>query len=355
MQLKPIDQQVVVLMGASSGIGRLTARRLAQRGARVVVAARNAAGLNSLVEEISADGGEALAVPADTTSFAQVQAVADQAVARFGHLDTWVHLAAVSIYGRFDEMTPEEWQQVIDVNLNGQAYGAMAALPHLKREGRGALIHISSVLGKRAVPLQSVYCASKHGMIGMLDALRVELMQSGTPISVTTILPASINTTFFSKARTRLGVEPAPYPPIYPPEMVANAILYAAAHPVREMFVGDAARILTASQSIAPSVLDNWFQLTGAKWQQTNIPKSVDAPDSVFNPVQGHNQVEGEFSNKVLPFSLYPWVEMQQDLLTNMGRLMLAGTASLLAGFLKQAAEQPRRESRNNTIPITDF
>jgi len=142
MKLKPINEQVVVVFGASSGIGRQTALRFAQRGARVVVAARGAAGLQSLVDEITRDGGEATAITADVTDFAQVKAVADGTVARYGRLDTWVHAAAVAIYALFDSTTPEEFKQVIDVNLTGQAYGAMAALPHLKREGRGALIHI---------------------------------------------------------------------------------------------------------------------------------------------------------------------------------------------------------------------
>lgn len=350
MQLKPLDQQVVVLFGASSGIGRLAARRFALRGARVVVAARSEAGLHSLVEEITSAGGEALAIPADTTHFDQVQAVADGAVAHFGHLDTWVHLAAVGMYARFDEMTPEEWKQVIDINLNGQAYGAMAALPHLKREGRGALIHISSVLGERAVPLQSVYSASKHGMIGMLDALRVELMQAGIPISVTTVRPASINTPFFSKARTRLGVQPAPYPPVYQPDLVADAILFAATHPVRDIFVGDAAKILTVSNHIAPGMVDGWLRVTGEKWQRTSTPKSVEDLNSVFEPVQSYDRVEGDFGAQALPLSLYPWIEIQQVVMREIGRQVLIGAIGLLAEVLRprrqmtDAREQPRRE-----------
>lgn len=358
MQLKSIDQQVVVLFGASSGIGRLTARRFARRGARVVVAARNETGLRSLVEEITAEGGEAQAIPADTTDFEQVKAVADQAVERFGRLDTWVHLAAVAIYSRFDQMTPEEWKQVIDINLNGQAYGAMAALPHLKREGRGALIHISSVLGERGVPLQSAYCASKHGIIGMLDSLRVELMQQRIPISVTAVLPASINTPFFTKARTRLGVQPAPYPPVYPPDLVADAILYAAAHPVRDMFVGDASRVLAVSDHLAPGLVDGWLQLTGTNWQMTNTPKSVEAPDSVFAPLQGYDRVEGDFSAQVFPFSLYPWLEMQQGFL-EAGRQVLSGASGMLAALLRSmepapaARMQSRRELSEPVPPDT--
>ena len=175
MQLKPVGEQVVVLMGASSGIGRETALRFARKGAKVVVSARGADGLDSLVEEIRREDGEAIAVPADTSEFEQVKAVAERAVEEYGRLDTWVHLAAVGLFATFEETTPVEFARVIDVNLMGQVYGAMAALPHIKREGGGGLIHISSMGAKRSIPLQSAYCASKHGIDGFLESLRVEL------------------------------------------------------------------------------------------------------------------------------------------------------------------------------------
>jgi NAD(P)-dependent dehydrogenase (short-subunit alcohol dehydrogenase family) len=164
MRFKPIDQQVVALMGASSGIGRETAIRFAKRGAKVVVSARNEGALRSLVDEIQRDGGEALAVPADVSEFEQVKAVADRAAEEYGTLDTWVHLSGVGLYAAFDRTEPEEFKRVINVNLMGQVYGAMVALPHLKREGRGALIHISSVEAKRSAPFHGAYAASKHGI-----------------------------------------------------------------------------------------------------------------------------------------------------------------------------------------------
>src|SRR5215207_7149183 len=217
MQLKPVEEQVVVVMGASSGIGRDTALRFANRGAKVVLSARGEKGLNSLVEEIRHDGGQAVAVPTDVAEFARVKEVADRAVEKYGRLDTWVHLAAVGLYATFEQTTPEEFQQVVDVNLMGQVYGAMAALPHIKREGRGALIHISSVEAKRSFPYHSAYGASKHGIDGFLEAL---------PISVTQVMPGTINTPFFDKGRSKLGVKPVGVPPIYEPQTVANVILY---------------------------------------------------------------------------------------------------------------------------------
>src|SRR5215210_3386788 len=223
-QLKPVGEQVVVLMGASSGIGRESALRFARKGAKVVVSARGEEGLGSLVQEIRGEGGEATYVVADTSDFGQVKAVADRAVEEYGTLDTWVHLAAVGLFAAFEETTPEEFARVIDVNLMGQVYGAMAALQHIKRGGGGALIHVSSMGAKRSIPLQSAYCASKHGIDGFLEALRVELMREGAPVSVTQVMPATINTPFFDKARTKLGVKPVAPPPIYQPGVVADAV-----------------------------------------------------------------------------------------------------------------------------------
>lgn len=344
MQLKSIAEQTVVLVGASTGIGRLTARRFARRGAKVVVAARSEPDLQSLAEEIRLEGGQVLAFPADAADPRQMQELAERAVAEFGQLDTWVHLAGVAIYGRFDELTPEEWKQVIDINLNGQAYGAMAALPHLKRSGRGALIHIASVLGERAVPLQSAYCASKHGIVGMLDSLRVELMQSNTPISVTSIRPASINSTFFARARTKMGVKPAPYPPAYDPGLVADAILYAAAHPTRDMFIGDVARALPLIHNLSPQLVDQVLNLTGVSLQQSSQPKAVDDPNSVFGPIPGSGHARGEYGQRVVPALLYPWLEMQPQAAVQFGANVLANVADFVAAVLRG----PQRRGETN-------
>jgi len=165
MQLKPVDQQVVVIVGASSGIGRETALRFAERGAKVVVTARGEPGLFSLVDAIRSAGGEAFAVPADVTEFEQIKAVADRAVEAYGRIDTWVHLASVGMWATFEQTTPEEFRRIVDVNLTGQAYGAMVALPHMRRAGQGALIHISSVEAVLPLPLQSAYSAAKHGVL----------------------------------------------------------------------------------------------------------------------------------------------------------------------------------------------
>jgi NAD(P)-dependent dehydrogenase (short-subunit alcohol dehydrogenase family) len=257
MKLKPVGEQVAAVVGASSGIGRETALRFAKRDAKVVLAARSEAGLRSLEEEIRGLGGQATSVVADVSEFEQVETVARVAVEEYGRLDTWVHLAAVGLFASFDRTRPEEFRRVVDVDLMGQVYGAMAALPHIKGEGRGALVHVSSVVGKRSVPLQSAYCASKHGVDGFLESLRVELMHEGWKnIGVTNVMPAAINTPFFTKARTKLGVKPKGFPPVYQPGVVADAILHSAEEAPREMVAGGAGKGMLLGQRLSPRLMD---------------------------------------------------------------------------------------------------
>jgi NAD(P)-dependent dehydrogenase (short-subunit alcohol dehydrogenase family) len=301
LKLKPINQQVVAVVGASSGIGRITALQFAQRGAKVVVSARSQSGLNSLLDEIAQAGGEAIAIPADVAVFEQVKAIADKTVERFGRLDTWVHSAATAVIAPFERTTPEEFKRVIDVNLLGQVYGAMVALPYLKQEGRGALIHVTSVEARRSLPLQSSYSASKHGVEGFLDSLRVELQHEGIPVSVTNILPATINTPFYNKVRTKLGVKPTGIPPYYQPDLVADAILYAAEHPVRETIVGDAGVALDLLQKVAPQVVDTLLQALAVDGQYTSEPKPVDAPDNLEQAIEGYDHVEGDYGHLTIP------------------------------------------------------
>jgi NAD(P)-dependent dehydrogenase (short-subunit alcohol dehydrogenase family) len=331
MRLKAVEEQVVVLMGASSGIGRETALRFAKRGAKVVVSARSEEGLASLVEEILAEGGEAIAVPAETAQFEQVKAVADRAVQQYGRLDTWVHLAAVGLFATFEQTTPEEFQRVIDVNLMGQVYGAMAALPHLKRQGRGALIHISSVEAKRSFPFHSAYGASKHGIDGFLEALRVELKHEGWPISVTQVMPGTINTPFFDKGHTKLGIKPVGIPPIYEPDTVANIILYAVENPARDLVSGGAAQALIINQRLSPRMLDAILTTrAGFSPQMTDEPRSGDDPDNLYAPKRGHNTAKNGF--RAFSRSLYNWLEMHPVV----RRGAAAGTALGLLGALRR-------------------
>ncbi|BDA73523.1 short-chain dehydrogenase/reductase SDR [Rivularia sp. IAM M-261] len=300
MLLKPINQQVVAIMGASSGIGRLTAFMFAQKGAKVMVSARSEAGLKSLVSEIHLFGGEVDYVVADVSNIEQVKGFIEKTVARYGRLDTWVNAAATGVMGRFEDVTVEEFQRVIDVTLMGQVNGVTAALPYLKQQG-GAIICVSSMEGRRSLPLQSAYSTAKHGLEGFLEALRVELMHEKVPVSVTSILPSVINTPYYNKIRTKLGVKPTGIPPYYQPNVVAEAIIYAAENPTRDFIAGDVGRVLDVLQRLSPGLIDTILATIGFVGQRTTEPKSEAAPDNLYEPIEGYDKIEGDFGQLTIP------------------------------------------------------
>jgi NAD(P)-dependent dehydrogenase (short-subunit alcohol dehydrogenase family) len=324
---------VVAVVGASSGIGRETALKFAKQGAKVVVSARSESGLASLVDEIRGYGGEATYIVADVSNFEQVKAIADKTVEVYGRLDTWVHASATAVFATFDQTTPEEFKRVIDVSLMGQVYGAMAALPHLKREGRGALIHVSSMEGRRSLPYQSSYSAAKHGVEGFLESLRVELQHEGIPVSVTSIKPAVINTPFYNNGRTKLGVKPTGIPPYYQPSVVADAILYVAEHPTRDFIVGDVGRVLDVLQRLSPSLVDSILLLVGFPLQRTSEQKSEDAPDNLYEPIPENDRIEGDFSHLTIP-TVTDWIEMNPSVKWGALAVAALGVAAVFGGLL---------------------
>jgi NAD(P)-dependent dehydrogenase (short-subunit alcohol dehydrogenase family) len=280
--LKPINEQVVVITGASSGIGLVTAKRAAARGARVVLAARNEADLRAATDAIRRAGGRAIFVVADVADAAQVENIAAAAVREFGRIDTWVNNAAVSMYGRIMDVSIEDMRRQFDINYWGQVYGSRVAVPHLLGNG-GALINVASALADRAIPLQGNYCAAKHALKAFTDTLRMELEAAGAPVSVTLLKPASIDTPFFDKARTYLDVEPQPVPPVYAPEIVADAILTCAQRPIRDVIVGGTGKLLTAAD-LLPRLADKYMERTMFDAQQTGDPVGS-RPDNLYEPV----------------------------------------------------------------------
>ena len=294
--MKPLFDQVIVVFGASTGIGRITALEACRRGARVLAADHNGDGLTSLAAEAGA--GDRLAIRfADTGNADQVQAVADGAVAQFGGIDTWAHVAGVAEHARFEDMPLENFRRVIDVDLLGPVYAAKAALPHLRRDGGGAFIVVSSMIARRSFPLVSSYSAAKHGVNGFLESLRVELQHDKVPVSVTEIQPATIDTPFFEHARTRLGVRPSGPPPVYPPERVAAAILRAAEHPGREVVVGGAGKAQLLMQRISPRAMDAFTRLAAFRLQKSDDPKGPHDADALDRPVEGDDRRRGVVSN----------------------------------------------------------
>jgi NAD(P)-dependent dehydrogenase (short-subunit alcohol dehydrogenase family) len=283
LKLKPIDEQVVVITGASSGIGLVTAKTAARKGARLVLAARNHRDLASAVEAIRDEGGRAIYQVADVADAAQVEEIATAAVREFGRIDTWVNNAAVSMYGRLTEVSLEDMRRQFDVNYWGQVHGSRTAVPHLRKHG-GALINVASALADRAIPLQGNYCAAKHALKAFTDALRMELEEEGARISVTLVKPASIDTPFFDKARTYLGVEPQPVPPVYAPEVVADVILECAQRPVRDVITGGMGKVLSLA-NLAPRLADRYMERTAFTSQKTDQPLAAGRRDNLYAPV----------------------------------------------------------------------
>jgi NAD(P)-dependent dehydrogenase (short-subunit alcohol dehydrogenase family) len=329
VKLKPISEQVMVILGASSGIGRETALQAAKRGATVLVAARNEAALASLVEEIVGLGGKAAYTVCDVTDFEQVQNVARDAVARFSRIDTWVNVAAVSVYSKFEDTTPDEFRRVMEVNFMGQVHGALGALPHLKSEG-GALIVISSVESIVSLPLHSAYSASKHAMEGAIDALRRELLSENAPVSVTSIKPATINTPFFANSRSKLDVMPKGPPPFYEPSVVADCVLYAAEHPVRDLFAGGAGKAMAMNQFMAPGLMDAIMAKFGIPASRTKVPTPGGQEGNLYAPNVAEDRASGDFSAQSRRLSLYTWFELHPAARLVVVGGALAGAAALM-------------------------
>ncbi|MEV4198841.1 SDR family oxidoreductase [Micromonospora globbae] len=260
---RSLDDATVVITGASSGIGAATAYALARRGTAVVLAARSESTLSRVAQRCQELGGQALVVPTDVTDAAAVQRLADRAAAEFGHVDAWVNNAAVGAVGLFDEIPVAEFRRVLEVNLLGAVHGIRAALPHLAAAGGGVVVNNASVLAEVAMPYQSPYNATKHGLRGLADTVRQELRVTGrSNISICTILPATIDTPFFRHAANHTGREVLPPPPVYPPETVAATIVRMLRRPRREAYAGGAARLLGLQWRLAPALTERalgWY------------------------------------------------------------------------------------------------
>ena len=326
--LKPVREQVLVITGASSGIGLVTARTAARRGACVVLAARNERDLTRAVDEIRAEGGRAIYVVADVADPRQVESIAEAALREFGRIDSWVNNAAVSMYGRIMDLSLEDMRRQFDVNYWGQVHGARSAVPHLKKQG-GALINVASALADRAIPLQGNYCAAKHAIKAFTDSLRMELEAESAPISVTLVKPGSIDTPFFEKARTLFDVEPQPVPPVFAPEVVADAILHCAEHPVRDIVVSGMAKVISLA-SLAPRLADRYMERTTFDSQLTDIPVAADRQDNLYEPVAHDGGERGRtWKGRTKNTSLYTAAALHPEITAAVAAV---GVGLLLAG-----------------------
>lgn len=292
VQLKPIAGQVIVVTGASSGFGLAVARMAARRGARVVLAARSGDVLDRIAADITAAGGEALAVVTDVAERGDLDRLAEAAIARFGRIDTWVNNAGVGIWGVLEEVSEADMRRLFDINFWGVVNGSLVAIPHLEAAGGGALINIGSILSDRAAPVQGIYSASKHAVKGFTDALRTELGHRGAKISVTLIKPWSAATPLASHVRNYTGRKPVLPPPVIAPERVAAAILHAAQHPVREAFVGRAGPLMAGAANVSPGLLDRISE--SVLFEAQLGPETGPSPDNLWHGnAQGRVRLDG--------------------------------------------------------------
>jgi short-subunit dehydrogenase len=284
VQLRKIEEQVMVITGATSGIGLTTARMAAEQGAKLVLTARNADALDQLASELRRKGTQVATVVADVGVPADVERIGHAAMERYGRIDTWVNNAGISIFGRNEDVPLEDMQRLFQTNYWGVVHGSLEAVKHMKGRGGGAIINLGSELSERAVPLQGLYSASKHAVKAFTDSLRMELEKDKAPISLTLVKPAGIDTMFAVHAKNYMEKEPALPPPIYAPEIVAKSILYAAQHPKRDVFVGGAAKAISSTGFAMPRMMDRFMQASMFKQQQSDLPSSPNRRDALYEP-----------------------------------------------------------------------
>ena len=330
VKLKPIEDQVVVITGASSGIGLATAKLAASKGARVVLAARDADGLASVRVEIEGSGGRAVTAVADVSNLDHVRSIARHAIDAFGTIDTWVNNAGLSIYGPIEEVPVEDARRLFDVNYWGVVHGSLTALEHIKNAG-GALINVGSVVSDRAVPLQGHYSASKHAVKGFTDALRMEVEKEGAPVSITLVKPAAIDTPFPEHARNYMEAEPKHPPPVYDPSLVAEAIVFCAEHARRDIIVGGGGK-MTAAMDNVPRVADRYMRATMFDQQKSKKASSAERGDSLYEP-QGGGHERGNYPGTVHKRSLYTASAMNRV-------ATMLGAAAVSAGVVLAARKR---------------
>lgn len=302
-KLKKLSDQVMVITGASSGIGLVTARMAAKRGTRLILNARNEAALRRVCDEICQSGGEAYPVAGDVGRLDDVQKLAQEAIRRFGGFDTWVNNAGVSIYGPVLDQSLADQRRLFETNYWGVVHGSRVACAHLRARG-GALINVGSVLSDIAIPIQGTYCASKHAVKGFTDALRLELEAEGALVTVTLIKPSAIDTPYVQHAKNLLPSEPMNPAPVYAPETVAEAILHCAEHPERDLYVGGAGKMLAEAGHHVPRLMDKLMQSMMINQQQSERPKPANRPDSLHAP-SADGEERGQYPGHVAESSVY--------------------------------------------------
>jgi NADP-dependent 3-hydroxy acid dehydrogenase YdfG len=306
--------EVVMVTGASAGIGRATARAFAKRGAHIGLLARDAERLETAKQEVEELGGRAIVLVADVADENAVDAAAEKLEREFGPIDIWVNDAMVSVFSPVMEMKPEEFRRVTEVNYLGYVWGTMAALKRMRPRNHGVVVQVGSALGYRGIPLQSAYCASKFAIRGFCDSLRTELIHDKKKIRICIVEMPAVNTPQFSWVRSRLPNKAQPVPPIFQPEVAADAIVFAATHNRREVYVGFPTVKAVVANKIAPALLDKILGHIGYKKQQTNEPENPSRPNNLFKPVIGDFGAHGNFDERARKFSWQLWLDKHRPI-----------------------------------------
>jgi NAD(P)-dependent dehydrogenase (short-subunit alcohol dehydrogenase family) len=324
-------KQVVVVTGASAGVGRATVRAFAKQGADVGLLARGIDGLEGARHEVEAEGGRALVLPTDVADAPQVEAAAERIERELGPIDVWVNNAMVSVFSPVKALTPEEVRRVTEVTYLGVVYGTLAALARMLPRDRGAIVQVGSALAYRGIPLQAAYCGAKHAIQGFTESLRCELLHDKSRVHVSMVQLPAMNTPQFDWVKSRLPRRPQPVPPIYEPEIAADAIVWAAGRRRRELSVGAPTAAAIWTNKIASGLLDRYLAWTGYESQQTDEPADPNRPYNLWRPLPGDHGAHGRFASRSANISPQTWLNERLPALT----LVAAAGAALLWRSLK--------------------
>jgi NAD(P)-dependent dehydrogenase (short-subunit alcohol dehydrogenase family) len=326
--------RVVVVTGASGGIGRATAREFAASGADVALLARGEKGLAVAAEEVERAGGRALPISVDVADAEGVERAAAQVEEAFGPIDVWVNVAFSSVFSPFSQITPEEFRRATEVTYLGVVHGTMAALRRMRERDAGVIVQVGSALAYRGIPLQSAYCGAKHAVQGFHESLRCELLHDRSGVRTTMVQLPAVNTPQFSWVLSRLPRHPQPVPPIYQPEVAARAIVYAADHPRRrEYWVGASTAATLVANAIIPGVLDRYLAATGYQSQQMSEPRDPKASANLWEPADGPGGQDygahGDFDSRAKASSAQVWASQHHWSVAGLAGLTVAGVAAL--------------------------
>jgi NAD(P)-dependent dehydrogenase (short-subunit alcohol dehydrogenase family) len=328
--------EVVVVTGATSGVGRAVACAFGRQGARVGLLARGEAGLEGARRDVEAAGGQATAVPTDVADADQVERAASRVEEAFGPIDVWVNNAMVTVFAPFKEIQPDEFRRATEVTYLGTVWGTQAALRRMRERDRGSIVLVGSALAYRGIPLQSAYCGAKHGIKGFFESVRTELLHDHSNIRISMVQLPGLNTPQFEHCRSKLPKQPQPVPPIYEPEVAADAVVYAAHHRRRQVYVGAPTVMTIWGNRLLPWVADRYLAATGYKSQQTNEDRPADRQDNLFEPAPGDPGAHGPFDQRAHSSSWLTWL--------NLHRAQVGAAAATLAALGGLATAQALRQ-----------